>query len=101
MTASIIEGVDIVQVLGEGAGQVQALKGVTMSLVGGELTLLMGPSGSGKTTLLSILGCMLTPTQGTVRVLGHSTAARGRKSSRSCVAGMWASSSSPTTCSRR
>jgi putative ABC transport system ATP-binding protein len=74
MTASIIEGVDIVQVLGEGAGQVQALKGVTMSLVGGELTLLMGPSGSGKTTLLSILGCMLTPTQGTVRVLGHSTA---------------------------
>ncbi|MGZ8402640.1 MAG: ABC transporter ATP-binding protein [Rhodoplanes sp.] len=74
MTASIIEGVDIVQVLGEGAGQVQALKGVTMSLAGGELTLLMGPSGSGKTTLLSILGCMLTPTQGTVRVLGHSTA---------------------------
>ena len=74
MTASIIEGVDIVQELGEGAGQVRALKGVTISLVGGELTLLMGPSGSGKTTLLSVLGCMLTPTRGTVRVLGRSTA---------------------------
>jgi putative ABC transport system ATP-binding protein len=36
--------------------------------------MLMGPSGSGKTTLLSILGCMLTPTQGTVKVRGHSAA---------------------------
>ena len=44
--------------------QVQALKGVSLSLQGGELTLLMGPSGSGKTTLLSMLGCMLTPTAG-------------------------------------
>jgi putative ABC transport system ATP-binding protein len=73
MTAAIIEGVDIVQTLGEGAGQVHALKGVTMSLAGGEMTLLMGPSGSGKTTLLSVLGCMLTPTQGTVRILGRAT----------------------------
>ena len=37
----------------------------------------MGPSGSGKTTLLSILGCMLTPTSGTVRVGGQSTAGAG------------------------
>ena len=49
------------------------LKGVNLSLAGGQLTLLMGPSGSGKTTLLSVLGCMLTPTQGTVRVRGRST----------------------------
>ncbi len=73
MTAPIIEGVDIVQRLGEGAGQVEALKGVSLSLKGGEMTLLMGPSGSGKTTLLSVLGCMLTPTQGTVRILGRAT----------------------------
>ncbi len=37
----------------------------------------MGPSGSGKTTLLCILGCMLTPTSGTVRVRGHSTEGAG------------------------
>src|SRR5262249_28356398 len=37
----------------------------------GELTLLMGPSGSGKTTLLSLLGCILTPTIGTVRIQGQ------------------------------
>lgn len=73
MTAPIIEGADIVQTLGEGAGQVDALKGVNLALSGGELTLLMGPSGSGKTTLLSVLGCMLTPTKGTVRILGHAT----------------------------
>jgi putative ABC transport system ATP-binding protein len=56
---------------------VQALKGVSLSLKGGELVLLMGPSGSGKTTLLSVLGCMMTPTQGTVRVRGESIAGAG------------------------
>jgi putative ABC transport system ATP-binding protein len=77
MTELVIEGVDLVQHLGKGAGQVQALKGVTLSVAGGQLTLLMGPSGSGKTTLLSVLGCMLTPTAGTVRVHGCSTTGAG------------------------
>jgi putative ABC transport system ATP-binding protein len=35
---------------------------------------ILGPSGSGKTTLLSILGCMLTPTEGTICICQHSTA---------------------------
>jgi putative ABC transport system ATP-binding protein len=74
MTQKLIEATDVVQRLGKGAGEVRALKGVSLSISGGELTLLMGPSGSGKTTLLSVLGCMLTPTEGTVRVLGQSTA---------------------------
>ncbi len=62
------------QCLGQGASRAEALRGVNLSLARGELTLLMGPSGSGKTTLLSVLGCMLTPTAGSVRVLGRSTA---------------------------
>ena len=74
MTEPLIEAIDIAQSLGKGAGQVRALKGVSLALSGGQLTLLMGPSGSGKTTLLSVLGCMLTPTEGKVRVLGHDTA---------------------------
>jgi putative ABC transport system ATP-binding protein len=74
MTEPVLDAVDIVKFLGHGAGQVQALKGVSLSLSGGELVLLMGPSGSGKTTLLSILGCLMTPASGTVRVRGQSVA---------------------------
>ena len=77
MTKPIVEAVDVVKVLGSGATQVEALRGVSLSVSGGELTLLMGPSGSGKTTLLSVLGCMLTPTRGSVRVRGRSTEGLG------------------------
>ncbi len=73
MNEPVIEAVDVVKLLGKGAGQVRALRGVSLKLNAGELTLLMGPSGSGKTTLLSILGCILTPTEGTVRVRGRKT----------------------------
>jgi putative ABC transport system ATP-binding protein len=72
MTSSIIEAVNVSKVLGSGPARVQALKNVSLALSGGNLTVLMGPSGSGKTTLLSILGCMLAPTHGTVRVCGTS-----------------------------
>ena len=77
MIEPLLEAVDVARDLGSGAARVAALKGVTLTLNGGELTLLMGPSGSGKTTLLSILGCMLTPTDGTVRICGRSTAGLG------------------------
>jgi putative ABC transport system ATP-binding protein len=73
MTETMIEATDIGMALGEGPARVDALKGITLSLAGGELTQLMGPSGSGKTTLLSVLGCMLSPTSGNVRIRGRST----------------------------
>ena len=71
-----MEATGIAKDLGLGAGQIRALKGVDLALKGGQLALLMGPSGSGKSTLLSILGCMLTPTEGTVRVRGDSIAGK-------------------------
>jgi putative ABC transport system ATP-binding protein len=71
MTSPMLEAKGIVKVLGEGAAQVQALKGVNLDLMPGELTLLMGPSGSGKTTLLSILGCILSPNSGTLTIARH------------------------------
>jgi putative ABC transport system ATP-binding protein len=71
MSGPLIEAVDVTKKLGRGVAQVQALKGVSLTVNGGELTLLMGPSGSGKTTLLSIIGCMLAPTSGTVRISGR------------------------------
>jgi putative ABC transport system ATP-binding protein len=76
MTEPVLEAIDVGKYLGVGAGRVQALKDVNLAIAGGELTLLMGPSGSGKTTLLSILGCMLTPSSGGVRVKGQSTAGK-------------------------
>ena len=76
MTGPVLEAIDISQYLGSGAARFQALDTVNLAISGGELTLLMGPSGSGKTTLLSILGCMLTPSSGAVRVNGHPTAGR-------------------------
>lgn len=71
MSDLVMEAQGIVKDLGEGVAKTRALKGVNLKLKGGELTLLMGPSGSGKTTLLSILGCMLTPTEGAIRVRGE------------------------------
>jgi putative ABC transport system ATP-binding protein len=76
MTEPVLEAHDIVKELGHGAGKVMALKGVSLTLVPGELTLLMGPSGSGKTTLLSILGCIMTPTAGKIRIDGLDTDGR-------------------------
>jgi putative ABC transport system ATP-binding protein len=69
----MLRAVGITRVLGEGAGQVHALKGINLSLRAGELTLLMGPSGSGKTTLLSIFGCILQPTKGDLYIVGQTT----------------------------
>jgi putative ABC transport system ATP-binding protein len=77
---TVLEATDVVKELGQGAGLVRALKGVSVSLNAGELTLLMGPSGSGKTTLLSILGCILGPTSGNIRVAGTDTANLGPES---------------------
>lgn len=73
-TQPVLVATGITKVLGQGAGQVVAVKGVDITLMPGELTLLMGPSGSGKTTLLSILGCILTPTAGTIVIAGTETA---------------------------
>jgi putative ABC transport system ATP-binding protein len=55
---------------GKGEARVPALRGVSLGFERATLTLVMGPSGSGKTTLLSMLGCLLSPDQGTVFVDG-------------------------------
>ncbi|MGJ3248580.1 MAG: ABC transporter ATP-binding protein [Elainellaceae cyanobacterium] len=54
-----------------GSQRYQVLKGIDLNIHKGDVQLLMGPSGSGKTTLLSILGGILQPTAGHVRLLGQ------------------------------
>lgn len=53
---------------GEGHTAVAAVSGATLSLAENEFVALVGPSGSGKTTLLSMIGGLLTPTEGTVEI---------------------------------
>lgn len=50
-----------------GAEEVHALRGVDLEIGQGEFVSIVGPSGAGKTSLLHILGCLDTPTRGTVR----------------------------------
>ncbi len=54
-----------------GQQRLQVLKGVNWSVQKGNVQLLMGPSGSGKTSLLTILAGLLTPTAGSVHLLGQ------------------------------
>lgn len=50
--------------------KVRAVSSVDLQLHGGEIVSLFGPSGSGKTTLLSLLGCILQPTAGNLKIHG-------------------------------
>jgi putative ABC transport system ATP-binding protein len=62
-------GVDMVYF--SGANPYPVLQGVDLKIRQGDVQLLMGPSGSGKTTLLSILAGILTPTAGSVSLMGQ------------------------------
>jgi putative ABC transport system ATP-binding protein len=55
----------------EGPVEVHAVRGVNLAVKAGSVVVLMGPSGSGKTTLLSMLGCLLTPSYGELRIMGR------------------------------
>jgi putative ABC transport system ATP-binding protein len=55
-----------------GDAPIVALRGVTLTFLGGEFSGLVGPSGSGKTTLLNIIGTLDVPSDGTATVLGES-----------------------------
>jgi len=66
-----IEARDLIKTYAQGEAAMRALDGVSIDIHAGELMLLAGPSGSGKTTLLSIIGCILRPSAGTLRVMGE------------------------------
>ena len=59
----------ITKTYAQGEAEVRALDGIDLDVRRGELMLLMGPSGSGKTTLLSVMGCILRPSSGRIRLL--------------------------------
>ena len=60
----VIELKEIARVYGNGAAEVRALDGVSLSIGRGEFVAIMGPSGSGKSSAMNILGCLDSPTAG-------------------------------------
>jgi len=66
-----LEVTNLTKTYGQGELAVDALRGVTFHVAPGEMLFMVGPSGSGKSTLLSILGCVLSPTTGSVRLMGQ------------------------------
>jgi len=59
---------DVTKVYGSGETAVHAVNDVNLHVGAGELVLILGPSGAGKTTLLSLIGGLLQPTSGTIRI---------------------------------
>ena len=70
MPEAIIQLNSLVKTYDTGEVQVQALRGVDLSVERGEMVAIMGPSGCGKTTLLNTASGLDDPTEGSVTIEG-------------------------------
>jgi putative ABC transport system ATP-binding protein len=68
--SGIIEAKGLCKVYRRGREEIQALKNVDFCVKAGEFVSIIGPSGSGKTALLNVLGCLDTPSSGSLRLNG-------------------------------
>ena len=69
--AAVVEGIGLTKRFGTGDATVVAVDSVDIRIEAGELVMIMGDSGCGKTTLISLLGCILTPDAGELRIDGE------------------------------
>ena len=75
---AIIEMQGIRKTYSTGRIQVEALKGIDLSVAPGEFVAIVGPSGSGKSTLMNLIGCLDTPTAGRYHLGGEDVSKLGR-----------------------
>jgi len=73
-TQAVVRAHDLVKVYKRGADEIRAVDNVSFEIQSGEFVAIVGPSGAGKSTLLQMIGCMDTPTSGSLEVDGHDTA---------------------------
>jgi predicted ABC-type transport system involved in lysophospholipase L1 biosynthesis ATPase subunit len=86
-----IRAVDVRKVYGVKHAQVEALRGISIEVAGGERVALLGKSGSGKSTLLNLLGGLDRPSSGALHVGGrdlHQLSAREMARFRSTTVGI-------------
>src|SRR5690606_6560449 len=74
-----LEARGIVARYGSQEGDRDALRGVDLSVMPGEMTVVIGPNGAGKSTLVRVLTGTLAPVEGSVRLFGTNLGELGRK----------------------
>ena len=67
---ALVEVRNISKIYHLGGEEIRALDDVSLDIGSGEFISIIGPSGSGKSTLMHILGCLDTPTKGTITLDG-------------------------------
>jgi putative ABC transport system ATP-binding protein len=60
-----------------GETKIHALAGIDLEIPRGQFVSIMGPSGSGKSTLLNVMGCIDTPTSGSLQIMGQEVSSLG------------------------
>lgn len=76
---NVVETVNLVKDYSLNGLTVNALRGVSLQIEQGEFTAVAGPSGSGKSTFLHLVGCLDTPSSGSISIGGSDVAALSRK----------------------
>lgn len=66
----LIELIDVRKRYKIGEQEILALDGINLTIEQGEYAAIIGPSGSGKSTLMHLLGCLDTPSSGTMTIDG-------------------------------